>query len=147
MGQYEQLKLENQFCFPLYAASRLVTRMYQPLLDDLDITYPQYLILLVLWEQEESGVMELGEKLMLASNTLTPLLKRMESKGIVSRVRSGADERKVRISLTDKGKEMEKLACQIPEALASKAGNRFPLDRILKMRDELNAFLNEFKDT
>lgn len=146
MGQYEQLKLENQFCFPLYAASRLVIKMYQPLLHKLDITYPQYLILLVLWDENEAGVVELAQKLMLASNTLTPLLKRMESKGIVKRVRSVKDERKVRISLTDKGKKLEQQACLIPEALAAKAGERFALDRILKMRDELNDFLDEFKE-
>ncbi|MBB6480682.1 MarR family winged helix-turn-helix transcriptional regulator [Spirochaeta isovalerica] len=145
MGGYEQLKLENQFCFPLYAASRLVTRMYQPLLEKLDITYPQYLILLVLWDRGEAGVMELGERLMLASNTLTPLLKRMESKGIIRRVRSENDERKVIISLTEKGKDMEEQACHIPEALATEAGENFPLERILKLRDELNDFLKEFK--
>jgi DNA-binding MarR family transcriptional regulator len=146
MAGYEQLKLENQFCFPLYAASRLVTKMYQPLLEKIDLTYPQYLILLVLWDIGEAGVMELGEKLMLASNTLTPLLKRMESKGIIRRVRSESDERKVLISLTEKGKEMEERACHIPEALAAEAGDRFPLERILRLRDELNEFLNEFKD-
>lgn len=147
MESFDQLKLDNQFCFPLYAASRLVTKMYQPLLEELDITYPQYLILLVLWEVKLSTVMELGEKLMLSSNTLTPLLKRMEKKEIIKRVRSEEDERKVLISLTGKGVKMQKLACAIPEQLAGRAADRFPLYRILKLRDELKDFIDEFKDT
>lgn len=142
----EQLKLENQFCFPLYAASRLVTKMYQPLLEELDLTYPQYLIMLVLWEEKETSVMEIGEKLFLSSNTLTPLLKRMENKGVLQRARSKEDERKVLVSLTEKGVNMQKTACTIPEKLAAQAGNSFSLDRIIKLRDELQDFINEFKD-
>lgn len=146
MESSDQLKLENQFCFPLYAASRLVTKMYQPLLEELDITYPQYLILLVLWEVKLSTVMELGDKLMLSSNTLTPLLKRMEKKEIIKRIRSEEDERKVLVSLTEKGVQMQKQACAIPEQLAGQAADRFPLDRILKLRDELKDFISELKD-
>lgn len=97
-------KLENQLCFPLYAASRLVTKCYQPVLDDLGITYPQYLVLMVLWEQDQVSLSVLAEKLMLQSNTLTPLLKRMQETGLIDRVRSQQDERSIVISLTDKGR-------------------------------------------
>ncbi|GGH62887.1 DNA-binding MarR family transcriptional regulator [Filimonas zeae] len=97
-------KLENQLCFPLYAASRLVTKCYQPVLDELGITYPQYLVLMVLWEQDQVSLSVLAEKLMLQSNTLTPLLKRMQETGLIDRVRSQQDERSIVISLTDKGR-------------------------------------------
>lgn len=146
MATPEEMKLENQFCFPLYAASRLVTKMYQPLLEELGITYPQYLILLVLWEEKVSSVMELGEKLLLSSNTLTPLLKRMEKKEIINRARSEEDERKVLITLTEKGVAMQKEACLIPQKLAAQAGSHFSFDRIMNLRDELKDFIGEFKE-
>lgn len=112
------LKLENQICFPLYAASRQITALYRPLLDELDLTYPQYLVLLVLWEHHVMTVKELGELLYLDSGTLTPLLKRLEEKGIVKRSRDTADERVVNIALTPAGKKMEQKATKIPEKLA-----------------------------
>lgn len=115
---YEQLKLHNQLCFPLYAASRLVTREYQPFLDKLGITYPQYLVLLVLWESDRQSVNEISQKLILNTNTITPLLKRMESQGLISRIRSEKDERKVEIALTEKGMELESEASAIPGKLA-----------------------------
>ena len=93
-----QLKLENQICFPLYSVSRLLIQQYKPLLDELDITYPQYLVLLVLWEKNEIPVKDISEKLLLETNTLTPLLKRMETKGFIKRNRSTTDERMVIIS-------------------------------------------------
>lgn len=99
----ESLKLENQLCFPLYAASRLVTKCYQPVLDDLGLTYPQYLVLMVLWESDGVNLSLLSEKLKLQSNTLTPLLKRMQESGLVERVRSEKDERSIIISLSPKG--------------------------------------------
>lgn len=111
------LKLENQVCFPLYAVSRIITQQYKPLLDALEITYPQYLVLMVLWETDGVPVKELSEKLFLETNTLTPLLKRLEQKDIVTRVRSKADERKVIISLTQKGKDLKLKAKEIPEKL------------------------------
>lgn len=111
------LKLENQVCFPLYAVSRIITQQYKPLLDALEITYPQYLVLMVLWETDGIPVKELSEKLFLETNTLTPLLKRLEQKDIVTRVRSKADERKVIISLTQKGKDLKLKAKEIPEKL------------------------------
>lgn len=111
---YEQLKLENQVCFPLYAASRLVIREYTPLLEELGITYPQYLVLMVLWENGNLTVNEIADKLILNTNTLTPLLKRMEKMELVSRSRSKEDERKVAVSLTKKAKKMEAKASDIP---------------------------------
>jgi len=112
--QYEQLKLENQICFPLYAASRLITRGYQPHLEKLGITYPQYLVLMVLWEEDGVTVNDIAAKLILNTNTVTPLLKRMEGMGIISRRRSMADERKVLITLTEKGRKMRNEAAAIP---------------------------------
>lgn len=116
----EQLKLENQICFPLYAVSRWVIQQYKPLLDALGVTYPQYLVLLVLWEKEEIAVKEISEKLFLETNTLTPLLKRMEKNGIISRERSKTDERVVIISLTSKGKDLRHKAIEIPHQLNEK---------------------------
>ena len=116
---YEQLKLENQLCFPVYAASRLITREYQPYLDKLGITYPQYLVLMILWENDGLTVNDISQKLILNTNTVTPLLKRMETMGIISRKRSETDERKVMISLTDKGMAMREEALEIPEKLVS----------------------------
>lgn len=111
----KELWLENQICFPLYAVSRLITKQYKPLLGELDITYPQYLALLVLWQEDDQLVSEISEKLMLESNTLTPLLKRMEQKGLIERVRQETDERKVLISLTENGKKLQEKAVCIPE--------------------------------
>jgi MarR family transcriptional regulator, organic hydroperoxide resistance regulator len=115
----EQLKLENQICFPFYAISRLITRAYQPFLDDLGITYPQYLVLMVLWEEDMVTVNGIANKLILNTNTITPLLKRMEKQGLIIRNRSNEDQRKVLIKLTQKGSEMKLLAASIPESLLS----------------------------
>ena len=115
-----QLKLDNQICFPLYAISRLVIQQYKPLLDELGVTYPQYLVLLVLWEQEEIPVKEISHRLFLETNTLTPLLKRMQSNGILERKRSKTDERVVIISLTPKGKELQNRAIEISNKLVQK---------------------------
>jgi len=114
------LKLENQLCFPLYAASRMLTKAYQPLLLALDLTYPQYLVFMLLWEHDQLTVKELGEKLLLDSGTLTPLLKRMEQKQWVSRRRDPEDERSVIIGLTPTGRALQVQACRIPEQLLEK---------------------------
>ena len=114
---YEQLKLENQLCFPVYAASRLIIREYQPLLDDLGITYPQYLVLMVLWETDGLPVNEIAQKLLLNTNTVTPLLKRMEAQGLLTRQRSAEDERQVIIKLTPQGNALREEAASIPEKL------------------------------
>ena len=116
--QYEQLKLSNQICFPVYAASRLIIRQYQPLLDALGITYPQYLVLMVLWEHGPQAVGDISRRLILNTNTLTPLLKRLESQGLITRRRTEQDERKVKVTLTPEGEQLRHPASQIPEALA-----------------------------
>jgi len=111
---YEELKLENQLCFPIYAASRLITRAYQPSLERLGLTYPQYLVMMVLWENDHMSVNDIAHKLILNTNTITPLLKRMEQLALLKRQRSKDDERKVLVSLTEKGQAMEEQAVQIP---------------------------------
>jgi DNA-binding MarR family transcriptional regulator len=114
---FPELYLENQLCFPLYAASRLTIKIYAPYLKELDITYPQYLVLLVLWKQDRQRVNDIGENLFLESNTLTPLLKRLEFKKLINRKRSKSDERTVIISLTEKGKLMKNRAKIIPSKM------------------------------
>lgn len=111
------LKLENQLCFPLYTASRLVVQAYTPLLKSLNLTYPQYLVLLILWEKDGISVGQITARLYLDTNTVTPLLKRMESDGWLFRERSKSDERKVEVRLTEKGREAEKKAVEIPNQL------------------------------
>ena len=108
------LQLDNQLCFALYSTSLAMTKLYKPLLDELGLTYPQYLAMLVLWEKDGLMVSELGERLYLDSGTLTPLLKRLEASGLVSRLRDVADERRVHISLSPAGRKLKALAAKIP---------------------------------
>ncbi len=136
--QNEILKLENQVCFPIYAASRLVTRLYQPYFDKLDITYPQYLVFLLLWEKDNRNVSDISHCLYLESSTLTPLLKRMEAKGYIKRSRSAQDERSVFIQLTTKGKKLEEKASAIPTQIVGKMQTEeISVEEILKMKDTL----------
>ena len=118
--EYEQLKLENQLCFPFYAVSRLIIRAYQEDLDRLGITYPQYLVLMVLWEKDGISVNEITEKLILNTNTVTPLLKRMEAMQLITRTPSTVDQRKIIIQLTSQGWAMRESAAEIPLKLMSK---------------------------
>ena len=111
---YEQLKLENQLCFPLYACAKEIVRRYQPSLEPLDLTYTQYLVMMALWQYEEQTVKELGQRLWLDSGTLTPVLKKLEAKGYVSRRRSAMDERSVVIAVTEQGNELCHRAAQVP---------------------------------
>ena len=113
-----QLKLDNQLCFLFHRISRDLTAAYRPLLADLGLTYPQYLVMLVLWEQDGLGVGEIGERLCLDSGTLSPLLRRMEGAGLLSRVRSASDERRVTVHLTEAGSAMRERAVDVPAALA-----------------------------
>ena len=108
------LQLDNQLCFALYSTSLAMTKLYKPLLDELGLTYPQYLAMLVLWEKDGLMVSELGERLCLDSGTLTPLLKRLEASGLVSRLRDVADERRVHITLSPAGRKLKALAAKIP---------------------------------
>ena len=118
--EYEQLKLENQLCFPFYAVSRLIIRAYQEDLDRLGITYPQYLVMMVLWEKDGISVNEIAEKLILNTNTVTPLLKRMEAMQLITRTPSTMDQRKIIIQLTDQGLAMRESAAEIPLKLMNK---------------------------
>lgn len=115
MDKYDSLKLENQLCFPLYACSKEITRKYKPFLSKLNLTYTQYITMMVLWENRELSVKELGEKLFLDSGTLTPLLKKLEAKGYLTRNRSAKDERNLIIKVTEKGMELREKALSVPD--------------------------------
>ncbi|WP_263603640.1 MarR family winged helix-turn-helix transcriptional regulator [Chryseobacterium sp. PET-29] len=120
MEQQESLKLQNQLCFPLYVIAKEITGLYRPFLDELDITYPQYLVMMVLWENDGLSVNHIGEKLYLDSGTLTPLLKRLETKGFILRKRKKEDERVVEVFTTETGKALKAKACEIPEKIYKK---------------------------
>ena len=114
MSKYDGLKLENQLCFPLYAASREVIKKYRPYLDALDLTYTQYITMMVFWEEKKISVKELGKKLYLDSGTLTPVLKSLEAKGFVKRYRSTEDERVLIVEITNKGEALRDKAVSVP---------------------------------
>jgi MarR family transcriptional regulator, organic hydroperoxide resistance regulator len=118
----EALRLNRQVCFAMYSASRAATAAYRPMLEELGLTYPQYLVMLVLWEDQPRSVRDLGEELGLDSGTLSPLMKRLEALGLVRRRRSAEDERRVEISLTDAGAALSAKATGIPQRLADAAG-------------------------
>jgi len=144
------LRLDDQLCFALYAASRALTRAYADLLDPLGVTYPQYLVLLVLWEEDGATVKRLGERLALDSGTLTPLLKRLEHVGLVARQRSEEDERVVHVHLTREGKGLKAKAKRVPLGIACRAG--YDLDdaasvgRLEMVRDELRALSKRLEE-
>ena len=119
MQTYDVLKLENQLCFPLYACARDVVKKYTPLLEEIGLTYTQYIVMLVLWEKKSINVKSLGSLLYLDSGTLTPLLKKLEGSGLVSRMRSAEDERNLLITITQKGELLKDQAVEIPTKLAS----------------------------
>ena len=116
--KYDSLKLENQLCFPLYACAKEVVKKYKPFLDELDITYTQYIAMMVMWEHRKMNVKELGEYLFLDSGTLTPLLKTLEKKGLVTRARSKEDERNLVVSVTDEGMALRDKALEVPRQVA-----------------------------
>lgn len=118
-AQDDPLRLDRQVCFPLYAATNLINRLYTPVLRELGLTYPQYLVLLVLWEAAPQTVGSLGSRLYLDSGTLTPLLKRMEGAGLLSRARDPNDERRVVVTLTERGKTLRSQALHVPETMAN----------------------------
>ena len=118
-NKYDRLKLANQLCFPLYAASKEIVRHYKPFLDELDMTYTQYIAMMVLWEHKEVTVKELGQYLYLDSGTLTPLLKTMEKKGWVERNRSKEDERVLNVTITEQGNVLREKAVCVPEQMAA----------------------------
>jgi MarR family transcriptional regulator, organic hydroperoxide resistance regulator len=140
------MSLDQHLCFALYSASRAMTAAYRPVLTEMNLTYPQYLVLLVLWESERVTVGQLGERLQLDSGTLSPLLKRLEANGFVRRERSSADERLVDVTLTDAGRELESRAQCIPERLFSSTGMTERKatelrDAVRQLTDALNASL------
>lgn len=137
---YEHLKLENQLCFPFYAVSRLIIRAYQEDLDALGITYPQYLVMLVLWDKEGITVNEISERLILNTNTITPLLKRMEIMELIKRTPSKEDQRKVIVTLEEKGKNMKEQAAEIPFHLIQKLNvdpSQTNIEEATKLKDQL----------
>lgn len=146
LSEYPALHLENQLCFSLYRLSRLVTQQYTPLLKPLDITYPQYLVLLVLWQNAEQGmtamsVSQLTTALQLDTGTVTPLLKRMESKGILSRQRDASDERIVLVSLSEKGRGLREQAKSIPQQLLCKAD--LQVEQLGEIKAQLQLLINQ----
>ncbi len=116
--KYDSLKLENQLCFPLYACAKEIVRQYKPILDKFDLTYTQYITMMVMWERKELNVKELGEYIYLDSGTLTPVLKKLESKGYIKRNRSKDDERNLLVVLTEKGENLKKQALSIPDQVS-----------------------------
>jgi DNA-binding MarR family transcriptional regulator len=137
------LKLENQVCFPLYSASRLITKAYKPFLDEMGVTYPQYLVLMVLWENYTLSVNKISEKLMLNTNTLSPLLKRMEKMDILERTRSTEDERIVVVKLTKKGKQLKSQARPIPEKLLQELlSENIELSDVIQLKEMLSEWIN-----
>lgn len=120
--RFDPLLLSNQLCFPLYAASKEVVRRYTPMLKDLDLTYTQYIAMMVMWEEETITVKELGERLFLDSGTLTPLLKKMEAKGLIERERSDKDERKVVVTITQEGRDLRATAMNVPSEMGRCVG-------------------------
>lgn len=142
-SKYEYLKLDNQLCFPLYATSRMITRLYQPLLAEINLTYPQYLVLMVLWEDDLIPVKYIGEKLLLNSNTLTPLLKRMEQMQLIERIRSEKDERVVNVKLTEDGMKLKQEAVKIPFKMLESID--YPLEKVQELKHLLDTFLKNLQ--
>ena len=139
----ELLKLDNQLCFAVYSASLAMTRLYKPLLDKLGLTYPQYLVLLVLWERDGLTVSELGERLSLDSGTLTPLLKRLEAGGLVVRIRDSADERRVHVSLTAAGRKLKARAAEVPGCLM--AASQCSVPELVSLTQQVQALRDRIK--
>lgn len=141
MNEDEYLKLDNQLCFVLYAASRVLTRLYGPFLAQLNLTYPQYLVMLVLWEHQSLSVGDIGGLLYLDSGTLTPLLKRLEAQGLISRNRLATDERKVMVTLTEQGSAMKQQAVSVPLELFCRSGLTF--DEFLAIKQNVGKLLDK----
>ena len=135
MSKYDALKIQNQICFPLYACSREIIRQYKPFLDEIDLTYTQYIAMMVLWEHKTMNVKAMGEILFLDSGTLTPVLKKLESKGHITRQRSAADERNLVVTITEDGEALKEKAVTLPAEIAKCAniapGEAATLYRIL----------------
>ncbi len=142
--KYDSLKLENQLCFPLYACSKEIVRRYKTYLDKLDLTYTQYIVMMVMWEEKELNVKELGDKLFLDSGTLTPVLKKLEAKGYVTRERSKIDERTLIVTLTEGGKELRESAVGIPVRM--RGCLKLSDEEMIQLRTMLNKILSDMGD-
>lgn len=137
-----KLKLEDQICFPIYSASRLITKAYKPFLEKMGVTYPQYLVLMVLWEEDGLSVNKIAEKLILKTNTLSPLLKRMEKMELLSRRRSSEDERSVVVQLTERGKQLKREASPIPQKLLNELlTENIELSDVLQLKEMLSEWI------
>ena len=137
LGTDRALHLDHQLCFALYSASLAMTKLYKPLLDQIGLTYPQYLAMLVLWERDGLMVSELGERLSLDSGTLTPLLTRLEAAGLVARIRAAEDERRVHITLTPAGRKLKARAAKIPGCIVQAA--QCPLPELVSLTRQVQA--------
>jgi MarR family transcriptional regulator, organic hydroperoxide resistance regulator len=145
MSETSNLFLPEQVCFPLYASSRMITRLYQPLLEAFELTYPQYLVLLVLWQHKKLSVTELGNKLFLNTNTLTPLIRKMKEKKLLTKQRSNKDERTVYIALTAKGEALQEEAQDVPKELIKSL--HMSREDVEDIRAIMWRFLENFIDT
>ena len=142
MDKYDVLKLENQICFPLYACSKEIVKRYTPLLDEINLTYTQYITMMVLWEHKEVNVKELGKHLYLDSGTLTPVLKKLEQKGYVSRKRDTKDERVLNVAVTESGMKLREKALSIPEKIGE--GVQMTREEAAQLHTLLRKVLKEF---
>ncbi|MDO4506060.1 MAG: MarR family transcriptional regulator [Spirochaetales bacterium] len=141
-NKYDVLKLDNQLCFPLYAVSKEIVRRYTPFLNEIDLTYTQYIAMMVMWEHREMSVKELGKKLLLDSGTLTPLLKTLEKKELVTRVRSKTDERFLVVTITEKGMTLREKAVDIPAKIG--ACVQIPKEEAVQLYATLRKLLSQF---
>lgn len=142
---FDPLALDNQFCFALYSASHAMTKTYKPLLDQLGLTYPQYLVMLVLWQQDKIFVKDIGARLFLDSGTMTPLLKRLEASSLITRTRDKQDERQVQIALTPEGRALQERARTIPQTMLCASGQDLPT--LIRLRAELAAIRDKLIGT
>ena len=143
---YEQLKLDNQLCFRLYTASRMIAGAYGPYFETLGITYPQYLVLLILWEKDQQPVNDIAKRLYLETNTVTPLLQRMERQGLVTRVKGEVDTRQRIVCLTEAGKAMEERAKDIPSQLGVEVVKHVSADELKEIIPSLDKLIEGLKD-
>lgn len=143
MSKFQDLKLDNQLCFSLYAASREVIKLYKPCLDKFNLTYTQYVVMLVLWEDEKSTVKEIGKRLHLDSGTLTPVLKKIESMQFIKRYRDANDDRVVIVELTEKGRGLKEQMICVPKEMACKIN--FGKEEIKSLKDELDNLLRKLQ--
>ena len=142
--KYEALKLDNQLCFPLYACAKEIVRRYKPFLDEIDLTYTQYIAMMVLWEEKEINVKDLGGRLYLDSGTLTPVLKRLEQKGLISRQRDDKDERVLIASITQEGEALKEKAVEIPYKMAGCV--KLDVQEAKELYEILHKLLNIFEE-